>query len=108
VQEISASSSEQSNGASQISLAIEQLSQITQQNSAAAEEMSSTAEELSNQAESMKEIISFFNTGQKTYTTSVRKAHNYKFSSGGTKHASATKASYIEKQDVKDDEFSMM
>ena len=64
VKEIAAASMEQSSGADQITKAIEQLSQVTQQNSAAAEEMSSTSEELSSQAETLKEIISFFNTGK--------------------------------------------
>lgn len=64
VKEIAAASLEQSSGADQITKAIEQLSQVTQQNSAAAEEMSSTSEELSSQAETLKEIISFFNTGK--------------------------------------------
>ncbi len=59
IQEITAASTEQNAGASQISKAIEQLSQVTQQNSAAAEEMSSTSEELASQ-----EAISFFNTGK--------------------------------------------
>jgi methyl-accepting chemotaxis protein len=62
VQEIAASSAEQSAGTSQISKAIEQLSQVTQQNSAAAEELSSSSEELSNQAELLKDSISFFKT----------------------------------------------
>jgi methyl-accepting chemotaxis protein len=66
VQEIAAASIEQSAGAAQITKAIEQLSQVTQQNSAAAEEMSSTSEELSSQAATLKEIISFFNTGKVT------------------------------------------
>jgi methyl-accepting chemotaxis protein len=60
VQEITAASSEQSSGATQISKAIEQLSQVTQQNSAAAEEMNSGSEELAGQAELLKEVISFF------------------------------------------------
>jgi methyl-accepting chemotaxis protein len=64
VQEIAAASIEQSSGTTQIAKAVEQLSQVTQQNSAAAEEMSSTSEELNSQAETLKDIISFFNTGK--------------------------------------------
>jgi methyl-accepting chemotaxis protein len=60
VQEISASSSEQSTGAHQINLAISQISLATQQNAAAAEEMASMASEMSSQAEKLGEEISFF------------------------------------------------
>lgn len=60
VQEISASSQEQSSGAGQIDKAIQQLSQVTQQNSASGEEMATSAEELSSQAEQLKSVISFF------------------------------------------------
>lgn len=67
VQEIAASSAEQTAGAEQISKAVEQLSQVTQQNSASAEELSSSSEELASQAEMLKETISFFKTN-KQYT----------------------------------------
>ena len=60
VQEISASSKEQANGADQINQAIQQLNNVIQQNSSAAEEMSSTAQELSSQAEQLQSGISFF------------------------------------------------
>ncbi len=60
VQEISASSKEQANGADQINQAIQQLNNVIQQNSAAAEEMSSTAQELSSQAEQLQNAVSFF------------------------------------------------
>jgi methyl-accepting chemotaxis protein len=60
VQEITASSKEQSGGADQINGAIQQLNQVVQQNTGAAEEMASTAEELSSQAEQLKSTISFF------------------------------------------------
>jgi methyl-accepting chemotaxis protein len=66
VQEISASSMEQNSGANQINNAIMQLNQVTQQNAAAAEEMSSSAEELASQAEQLREIISFYKTGNET------------------------------------------
>jgi Methyl-accepting chemotaxis protein len=62
VQEITASSMEQSTGASQINSAIMQLNSVTQKNSAASEEMSSTAEELASQAEQLRDTISFFKT----------------------------------------------
>lgn len=74
VQEIAASSAEQSSGATMISKAIEQLSQVTQQNSASAEEMSSSSEELASQAEMLKETMSFFTTDkQQIDITSHRK-----------------------------------
>jgi methyl-accepting chemotaxis protein len=60
VQEITASSSEQNEGAEQINNAIQQLNQVIQQNASAAEEISSTAEELSSQSEQLQETIEFF------------------------------------------------
>jgi methyl-accepting chemotaxis protein len=60
VQEITASSKEQSSGADQINNAIQQLNQVIQQNAGAAEEMASTAEELSSQAEQLQSSIAFF------------------------------------------------
>ncbi len=60
VQEISASSTEQSEGASQVNEALQQLDTVVQQNSAAAEEMSSTAEELAAQAQQLQYTINFF------------------------------------------------
>lgn len=78
VQEIAAASLEQNSGVNQITKAIEQLSQVTQQNSAAAEEMSSTSEELSSQAETLKEIISFFNTGKQVKRETPALSRNYK------------------------------
>ena len=63
VQEISAASLEQNNGATQVNNAIQQLNNVTQQNAAASEELATSSEELSSQAIQLKEIISFFNTG---------------------------------------------
>jgi methyl-accepting chemotaxis protein len=60
IQEISAASIEQNNGAIQVNNAIQQLSNVTQQNSAAAEEMATSSEELASQATSLKDTISFF------------------------------------------------
>lgn len=71
VQEISASSVEQSSGAAQINNAIQQLNSVTQQNASSSEEMASGAEEvsasseeLSRQADLLKATIAFFNTGK--------------------------------------------
>ncbi|PTY02442.1 hypothetical protein DB347_23855 [Opitutaceae bacterium EW11] len=60
VQEIAASSAEQTTGAAQVNKAIQQLDQVIQQNSSASEEMASTAEELSSQAEQLQQTIAFF------------------------------------------------
>lgn len=64
VQEISAASYEQNQGADQISKAIEQLSQVTQQNAAASEEMASSSEELASQAAQLKDLIGYFKIDQ--------------------------------------------
>ena len=60
VQEISAASAEQDQGAQQINQAIMQLDQVVQQNASASEESASMSEELSGQAEQMAQTISFF------------------------------------------------
>ena len=60
VQEITASSREQSGGADQINVSIQQMNQVVQQNAGAAEEMASTAEELSSQADQLQSAISYF------------------------------------------------
>jgi len=60
VQEITASSKEQSANAEQINNAIQQLNRVIQQNAGAAEEMASTAEELSSQAEMQLSTMTFF------------------------------------------------
>lgn len=65
VQEISAGSLEQNNGANQVNSAIQQLNNVTQQNASAAEQMASNAIELASRAAHMKELISFFQTEHK-------------------------------------------
>jgi methyl-accepting chemotaxis protein len=60
VQEISASSKEQTEGISQIREAIQQLNNVIQQNASAAEEMASTAEEIAAQADQLQGTVSFF------------------------------------------------
>lgn len=65
IQEISAASAEQNNGAEQISQAITQLDQVIQQNASASEEMASTAEELASQAESLQSSVAFFKLDQR-------------------------------------------
>ena len=60
VQEITASSIEQSSGAEQINSAIQSLNNVVQENAATAEEMAAGAEELSAQAEELSDAVSFF------------------------------------------------
>ncbi|MFB2865788.1 methyl-accepting chemotaxis protein [Aeromonas sp. MdU4] len=60
VQEISAASTEQSTGVSQINQAMNQLSQVTQQNASCSEELAATAEEMSSQAEQLQLAMEFF------------------------------------------------
>ncbi len=66
VTEINVASSEQANGAQQITLAIQQLNTVVQQNAAGAEELAATAEELSAQTVFMQESVNYLKTGQKT------------------------------------------
>ncbi|MGN7610841.1 methyl-accepting chemotaxis protein [Magnetococcales bacterium HHB-1] len=77
IQEISASSREQNQGAEQINSAIQQLDQVIQQNAGASEEMAATAEELSAQSHILTEAIAFFKTDtsqSQTTSTAVRSA----------------------------------
>lgn len=60
VQEIAASSKEQSSGVDQVNTAIQEMNNTTQQNASIAEELSSSAEELSSQAQGMRKMIDFF------------------------------------------------
>lgn len=60
VQEISAASSEQSNGSIQINSAMQQLNIVAQQNVAASEQISTSAEQMAAQAEQLQEIIAYF------------------------------------------------
>jgi methyl-accepting chemotaxis protein len=61
VQEIAATCSEQTTGATQVTKAMVELDGVIQRNSASAEELASTAEELSSQAVQLRESVSFFN-----------------------------------------------
>lgn len=60
VQEISASSREQSGGVEQVTQALAQLDAVIQRNASSSEELSSMSEELSAQARVMLEALSFF------------------------------------------------
>ncbi len=78
VQEITATSTEQTSGITQINNAVQQLSQVTQQNSSSAEEMATGTEELASQSEQLKSVIAFFNTGNNKLF--VSKKENPEFS----------------------------
>ncbi len=71
VQEITASSTEQSNGANQVNSSVQQLNNITQQNASSSEEMASNAEELAAQAQQLKEIINFFKFDTRTFSSAT-------------------------------------
>lgn len=60
VQEIAASSSEQSAGVDQVNNALNDLNNIIQENAAASEELATSAEELAGQAEQLKSMIAYF------------------------------------------------
>ena len=60
VQEISASSTEQSSGLSEVNIAMGQINTVTQQNAAAAEELAATAEQTNDQSQHLQQLMSFF------------------------------------------------
>jgi methyl-accepting chemotaxis protein len=60
VQEVTATSLEQSSSVQQINRAMSQVDQVTQRNASASEELSSTAEELAAQAEALQQQVAFF------------------------------------------------
>lgn len=65
VQEISASSLEQTSGVNQINTAISQLNQVTQDYAASSEELSSSSDALADLSNRLKESIMFFRLTQK-------------------------------------------
>ena len=75
VQEISVSSGEQSQGASQINQALQQLDQVIQQNAGASEEMASTASDLSSHAQRLQEAVGIFNLGSTGAVSSQASRH---------------------------------
>ena len=64
VGEISAASSEQSQGVLQVGEAVQQMDQVTQQNAALVEEMAAAASSLNQQAEELVQAVSVFQLGQ--------------------------------------------
>lgn len=63
VQEVAASSMEQSSSVKEMNNAMILVDQVTQRNAAASEELSSTAEELSAQSEALMQQVGFFRLG---------------------------------------------
>lgn len=59
----------QATGGAQIKQAITQVSQVVQTNSATSEECASASEELSNQADSMREKLSTYNLGNRSFSS---------------------------------------
>lgn len=71
IQEITAGSIEQTNGAEQINNAIQQLNNVTQQNAANADVLVNSSEKMNSEAEKLKDLIGFFKTDQKK--TAIKK-----------------------------------
>ena len=72
VQEITATSKEQSTAADQVNSAIQQLDNVVQQNATVSEEMASTSEELSAQAEQLQATIEYFNVSEDGHKAMAR------------------------------------
>ncbi len=60
VEEINASTNEQSNGVTEVNNAIQQLNSVTQQNSLSGDQLATSAIHLLNSAEELKQAVSFF------------------------------------------------
>ena len=105
VQEITASSNEQSSGADQINRAIQQLDQVIQQNATASEELTSTANGLTGLADQLINTISFFkmDESQRLRKQSRVRALNPKAALRAGKEAGMKDQSYIVKLDDDND-----
>ncbi len=90
VQEISASSNEQNNGADQINNAVQQLNQVTQQNAASSEELATSAEELAGQADQLNQAITYFKTGEESQTSMVSKGSGHQKQATGAQKSQAS------------------
>lgn len=100
VQEISAASSEQSNGTTQVNGAIQHLNVVTQQNASASEELSSSAEELASQAEQLKNLVSFFQVEKANTISHFSKKEQHNKNISGNRSPLATNKPNIKKQGV--------
>lgn len=90
VQEITAGSMEQNQGASQINTALMQLNAVTQMNAAASEEMASSSEELHAQAEQLKETVSFYKSAELNQLANNKTNKKDETKSVGTKNKKET------------------
>jgi len=73
VQEVSASSREQSSGVVQINKAMSSVDTVTQRNASSAEELSSTAEELAAQSEALQQLMAFFRVAGERIASGARR-----------------------------------
>ena len=78
---IAESSNYQATAVAQIEQAITQVSQVVQTNSATSEECASASEELSNQASRMREMLSIYNLGSGSSSSSFRSSSSSSMSS---------------------------
>ena len=76
VQEVSASSREQSSGVAQINKAMSSVDTVTQRNASSAEELSSTAEELAAQSEALQQLMAFFRVAGERIVTRKQSAEH--------------------------------
>lgn len=72
IQEITAGSIEQNNGAEQINQALQQLNSVTQENAANADVLVTSSERMKTEAEKLKERIGFFKTEVRKVSSSVK------------------------------------
>jgi methyl-accepting chemotaxis protein len=72
--EISAASTEQSQGVAQVGEAVTQMDQATQQNAALVEEMAAAASSLKGQAQELVQAVSAFKLGDAAGTASAQLA----------------------------------
>lgn len=95
IQEIAASSKEQSTGVTQVNAAVQQLNVIAQQSAAASEELSSSAEELTSQAHQLKDLIDFFKVEENFHSRIIQANETTSFEG---KKLIRRRKFYIEKQ----------
>jgi methyl-accepting chemotaxis protein len=111
VQEISAASTEQSSGVSQINSAVGQLNQTTQQNASSSEELAATSEEMSSQAEQLQQTMSFFKLDSSGHSSgggfSVRQSTSSSKKSFKTAHTKpAFKAAQMARSELDESQFT--
>jgi methyl-accepting chemotaxis protein len=94
VQEVAASSMEQSSSVKEMNNAMVLVDQVTQRNAAASEELSSTAEELSAQSEALMQQVGFFRLGAETMPYNGHANGNGASMPRGYKHAAAPAATW--------------